>query len=428
MLPFLFVFILLEVKMMDEIKFSITKLRDVNNMIAKKINLVDGKLVKHSKVAVYDGTSHTSTHNLTSFYEYLTNIPNDECILLGYNKHSSTSLIVSGAENEDIMSNMFCRSKSNYIFGDEYQLVYFDYDESSGGNMTPEEFIEVLDTIMPGFKDVSKIIKYSSSAHIYHEETLLSRFNGFHIYFLVNNPHLIEKCFSGITSRLQQRLILAGYGHIKNTKPRDREITIIKPLLRTIIDSAVFSPERIIFESNPILGKGLTKTNIDPILYLGKYNFMDIKSIKPIQPSEIERVDKVIEDLLVKNLEDPYVVESKKMFVGKMKKEIGTPEYIRKNPHHIGLTDHEIMTAIIKDRQSGVLHPDTMIYLSNKQVVDVREILNNPTMYHKKKCKDPNEPDYSKNYIGMIYSNQDNPIIYSHAHGGMTYKLKGVVK
>ncbi|MGR0482385.1 MAG: hypothetical protein ACTFAL_13545 [Candidatus Electronema sp. V4] len=64
------------------------------------------------------------------------------------------------------------------------QLVYFAFDGSGDGNdLTPDEFMSVVSEIIPQFKNVTKIIKYSSSAHIYKDEEMLSKHNGFHIFF-----------------------------------------------------------------------------------------------------------------------------------------------------------------------------------------------------------------------------------------------------
>ena len=65
-----------------------------------------------------------------------------------------------------------------------------------------------------------------------------------------------------------------------------------------------------------------------------------------------------------------------------------------------------------------------MIELDSGENVTVGKILNNPKKYHEQCCKDPHEPDYGSSTIAKIFSDQDVPIIHSHAHGGINYRLE----
>ena len=108
-----------------------------------------------------------------------------------------------------------CRTLNNFSWNDGYQLVYFDYDGNGvDEEFTPEQFIDEIDKAIPGFKDIDKVVKYSSSANIYNKETneLVSTSNGFHIYFLVDSSELISEIFKGNDCLLSQKLWLNGHG------------------------------------------------------------------------------------------------------------------------------------------------------------------------------------------------------------------------
>jgi hypothetical protein len=53
----------------------------------------------------------------------------------------------------------------------------------------------------------------------------------------------------------------------------------------------------------------------------------------------------------------------------------------------------------------------------------VRDILQRPSEFHGQYCRDPLEPDYGSSTVAIIYTDQDKPIIKTHAHGGKKYFL-----
>jgi len=71
-----------------------------------------------------------------------------------------------------------------------------------------------------------------------------------------------------------------------------------------------------------------------------------------------------------------------------------------------------------------MLPHDHIIELDSGESVTVGEILKNPKQYHQQCCKDPHEPDYGSSTIAKIFSDQNVPIIRSHAHGGINYRPK----
>lgn len=123
------------------------------------------------------------------------------------NKGNNVEIV--GCKNlEDIDKNQISRNLENFQWNDEFQLLYFDYDgNGEKDNLTPDQFIDIISEIIPQFKDMKKIVKYSSSAHIYNaQDKLLSKNNGFHIYFLVNHSEKIEEIFKGKESWLSKKL------------------------------------------------------------------------------------------------------------------------------------------------------------------------------------------------------------------------------
>src|SRR3989339_710293 len=215
-----------------ENKIKLTRLIDNDNAIAKNISWDGIKLIKNSQASVKDGRVEAiEFETMAGFKDYLTGIPSDECLILGKFKHGQSGNIVAGKEAENPTKNNFSRSLDNFEWHDDYQVLCIDYDGSKAGNLTPEEVITAIDDVMPGFADVTKVVKYSSSAHIYDQNNkLLSPSNGFHIYFMVNHAEKIAEIFKGNSAWLHKKLWLAGYGYIKNSKPSDSRTTAVRQM------------------------------------------------------------------------------------------------------------------------------------------------------------------------------------------------------
>ena len=88
------------------------------------------------------------------------------------------------------------------------------------------------------------------------------------------------------------------------------------------------------------------------------------------------------------------------------------------------LSFEEIAEKKYKLSFNRTLLPDSTIYLENKDILSIQDILDNPELYHERCCFDYHEPDYGKGNIAMIFSNQDIPVIHSHAHGAIVYYLR----
>lgn len=177
-------------------KFNITVVKSQNPAnLTKIICQTHGKLDKSPIGNITAGTATLRLFNLQSFADYLNNIAKNECVILGKYNHSDEVEIVGHDSLENIPAKKVCRTLNNFSWNDGYQLVYFDYDGNGvDEEFTPEQFIDEIDKAIPGFKDIDKVVKYSSSANIYNKETneLVSTSNGFHIYFLVDSSELIS--------------------------------------------------------------------------------------------------------------------------------------------------------------------------------------------------------------------------------------------
>ncbi|MGR0480951.1 MAG: hypothetical protein ACTFAL_05970 [Candidatus Electronema sp. V4] len=263
---------------------------------------------------------------------------------------------------QDIDKKKISRTLENFQWNDDFQFVYFDYDGSDNNkSMTQVEFIDKISEIIPQFKDVTKIVKYSSSAHIYKDKEMLSTCNGFHIYFLVNHTERIEEIFKGDKCWLSKRLWINGCGYIKNSKPSDVCKTAVTQMLRSIADHAVFSPERLIFETKPELQEGLIQKYTKADLQFYDYNFLDLSQCKPLTDDEENKYQQIVKEAKRENLKSQYMIDSKKKFLEYNKYVIESGASAT-NREFNGLSPEEIAEKKYKFSCNRILLPDSTIY------------------------------------------------------------------
>jgi len=403
----------------------ITKLKDKTGKIGKTISLVQGtqKLKKEANITVYSGVAETCRFNWDEFFQYLKNIPTDECLLLGnFNKGDSCEIVTTANENR--AQNKFGRNQANFGWSNNgFQLCYFDFDGFDGKDLSIDDFIDIISEIIPDFRDIKKVINYSSSSNIYKDDKLLSNSTGFHMYFLVKYPEKIADILSGKDSWLMKKLWLNGYGFIKNSNPTDMSTTPVSQSIKTIFDDCVFKPERPVFEAAPTLLDGLIPKDNDPIFIQGTKEFLDLSQLESLSNTENIAFAKKVKEAKEQNEKKPVMLKSKELLTKGIRKKIKNGDYSNVKEYE-GLTDEQIIRNEIRRRKQGELLEDFEIQLSTDEIIKVRDILDNKEKFHKQSCCDPHERDYGNKDIGIIYTDKETPVIFSHAHGGKTYKLK----
>ena len=112
------------------------------------------------------------------------------------------------------------------------------------------DYWTALVSVLPALKGVAHVVRSSTSAGLYREDTgeSLSGSNGVHIYVLVKDGADVER----FLTTLHQRCWLAGLGWTM--------VGAAGQLLeRSIVDRMVGTPERLVFEGAPILDAPLAQ-------------------------------------------------------------------------------------------------------------------------------------------------------------------------
>lgn len=196
----------------------------------------DGK--KYSNAYFSNGNFSTvKIKSLLELKKTLLKISKYEAIGLGIHKDKIKGEITPKSRSKEL-----ARSKENFKWNNEYNLVMLDYDYFNGITEinNAQEYKKVLEEVEPLFKNIQLLITKSTSSLVINKvtkETLYKK-GGFHCYLIIKGS--VER----FKELLWRSCWIKNHGAIKYAA--DGSI-----LSRTIFDAAVLSPERLVFEALP---------------------------------------------------------------------------------------------------------------------------------------------------------------------------------
>jgi hypothetical protein len=213
----------------------------------------DGNIVKES-APMYSNAHAETVHlaQLKDIEQVTAELRSNECIGLGVFDVPTCDIVTMANFNDtDYGSGVRTRSKA-HIRQPVTGIVLFDHDVDSymPDHLmcdSPGDVMTKVKRAIPEFSEIAYSGTGSSSNGIYMtvDDQPYKSGNSFHIYLPVKNIDLDK-----FREFMKVRLWNAGLGFISFSRCGAM-------LERTIIDLAVLSPERLVYEARPILGDGI---------------------------------------------------------------------------------------------------------------------------------------------------------------------------
>lgn len=308
---------------------------------------------------------------------------------------------------------LLARTKENFAFKKGSGIGFADYDpcEYAEEQYTPEKLINILIAIDPQIDNAAYIIRGSVSSGVHKVGQKPKESSSFHIYFHIADMSDIVRYFEA----LDDRLWLAGYGHIKLDVSGGM-------LIRSPLDMAMYQPNRLDFIAPPIIeGKGLKFT--PPELICNEGVPIDTLKLKSLSDQEINNLHVLIQK---KKNEPGLIAESKELQVNYAEKKY-------KESLASGKTHEEAL----KTKESYLLDhdelgPEAILKFDNGEELTVAETLERGEELNNETLADPKAGDDGEKGKAIFYFNSGGlPIVKSFARGGVSYtllnELKGVV-
>ena len=384
--------------------FSYTKYTS-DKPLSKKYTL-DGDLICKEAHTFSKGTAETITCSFEEFRDDLQNAGAN--IAFGYGTHDQPNSVVSitTGSKENIANGLIARNKDNFKYRNAPGIGCIDHDTNDyAPKLTRTELVSALITICSSFAYAPMLLRDSVSSGVARTGQDCKANGGVHIYF----PVLDAGDMPRFGKALEERLWLAGYGFVALSANGSL-------LLRTLIDSSVFSGERLDFVGAPEIGTGLSY--IPPEIECISDGFdeaVDTSLLKSLSEEEHVTLLSMQSDAKANMLEASKAKKAKWLEL-KIAEQVaaGTPEACARDN-----------LVRVLDNESQDLCDDFLIAFAdhNLGTVSVSDILAALDKYNGKACADPIEGTAYGRTTAMFYKNKDKPIINSHAHGGCKYFL-----
>jgi hypothetical protein len=403
--------------------FEITLFDKRGGPLTKKITLgTDGKPVSDaSECLMSQGTvTRTRLPDLRGVARLIAGLKSHQAIASGSlraglpDRVEITTSAKLGKVNGTATPHLIARTTEYIVFvPGQVGLVLVDYDMKGMPAHVRQSIAELggfhaaLCSVVPGLATAGCITRRSTSAGLYRTDTgeQFPESGGLHVYILV-----LDVADSGrFLKTLHERCWLAGLGWMMVGAGGQL-------LERSLVDRVVGSPERLVFEADPILVAPVAqdKAKRQPIVTEGAV--LDTAAACP--PLSILEQAK-LHELRAKEAWRlaPEVAKAREGFIGRQSGRLAEQTGI----------DVRHARRVIERQCDGVLLPDLVLPFDDPELsgTTVAAVLADPERFEGVTLADPLEGvDYGRCKARIMRSADGTPWVHSFAHGRTTYSLK----
>ena len=378
--------------------------------VNKKIYLRDDKICKDPNAQIYQGFAKTvPTATSEDLSSVIANLKQNEAIALGQLKQLGKSFPLTTRAELDAGS--IARTKEFFYHSNFVGWLLLDVDTKDLpvdiiDKLAGRSAFDVLLSVIPELLPTEALVRASSSAGILKPDGSAQEATGLHIFIKIAD----QRQSKSVLQLIHDRCWEAGYGFFALS-------TDGKLLERSLVDTAVHGPERLVFEATPTVLPPLTKRHI---------------------PDEVLRGG-VLDSLRDPNHEQVFYLKNEARKLIKPVSQKAKRQYVNDKTVKVmaktGLSRTEA-SKIVKQRLEGrEFSEHDILELGHNNFVKVSDFLDNVSGSVGMPC--PIEgSDYGSSTAYYYPSNnyQPYPKIISFAHGNVTeftfarYRhLKGLV-
>jgi hypothetical protein len=309
--------------------------------------------------------------------------------------------------------NVIARTQLHICFSSRAGLLLVDFDQKGMPPAIKHRIAELggfekaLRLVLPAIATAGTISRGSTSAGLFRTDTgeRFSGSGGKHLYIQIADVADSARALKA----LHQRCWLAGLGWLI--------CGVAGQLLeRSLVDHTVGSPERLVFEGPPVLGKPLDQDHQARIPVVHEGEILDTaEACPPLTIVELAKLDQ-----LLARESQQLVAEAAK----------AREHFIKQHAAHLskrtGVPITEA-TRVIARQCRGVLLPDVVLPFDDQELADttVADVLADPARFEGETLADPIQgPDYGACRAKIMRRADGTPWIHSFAHGRTVYELR----
>lgn len=374
----------------------------------------DGTVKKEAAAQLWKGRAErVEVHNVEELRDVLEGLTDHQA--LGWGVPTGGRREVTIAPGKSVAGGAappgaVARTKQEFEWPDGPGGLILDHDTGRDGGpaMPSEKLIERLITAVPELAQAPMLVGRSASASVVwgRDGKPVGDANKTRIYIPVSSA----KSIPALGALLFKRLWLQGDGWFDVSKSGSL-------LQRSLVDSAVWSPERLDFAGPVTVGEGLAIAPRDWQVLNGDAAPLAVGSVAELTPSEESRFHELV--AAVREARKPQAQEKR------LDWESSRASLITVKTGATFEEAQELVRSALGGHGDGVLLGGYLLRTASGAFVTVAEVLKDAQQYVGQYFYDPIESDdLDKPQAAWLDCRNGRPKLYSHAHGGRWYHLK----
>lgn len=391
------------------------------SVLSKRFTLsADGTLEKHPGGQLAEGRARkVELRSAAEFASLLASLSPSQAIVHGVFEHDEAIVLskkrLDKRRGQNSVLPIVTRTKGDVKWPTGPGALMCDYDPPDGAEpMSSEEVREALYSVLPELRTAPHVCRPSASSCIYRKSdgAELRGVRGQRVYIFVQNARDIERA----AKVMQDRLWLDGRGYFVVSKAGSL-------LERTLIDGAVFQPERLDFAGGAQCGDGLEQRLPEPEVFNSGAPWLDTARALPnlngdehLRVEQIKAAARIAKEPEAKAAREAWINERVGLFAATLDEQDES-----KRDQRISNYEASCRAAV----EDGRLYGDFEITPDDDTTVTVGEVLDDPNKYQGRKVYHPVEGvNYDNGRIcSQINLRSSRPYIWSFAHGGQRFHL-----
>ncbi len=384
--------------------------------LSKHFELVDGALVKHAGGELVRGAyQRVEVEGAEGLAALVAGLARNQALTFGVAKVKAAPISSTArAQAGDIT-----RTRDHFDWPAGPGVMFLDYDPPKDVEpLTADALLSALVSAWPALAHAPAVQGTSGSTYIYDASTgaELKGAGGLRGWVPVADARDIPRAGKA----LFERLWLAGHGYYQVSKAGTL-------LARSLIDAAVFQPERLDFAAGASCGDGLEQRRPALRVLNAAASPIDTATLRDLDADE--RIQLADIQAAAKAAAAPEQAQMRSAWVDARVADWSksAASTLAGMPDDAAATLRESIRAqferAVVDRR---LFGDFELIHSSGRKVTVGEILDDPRRWHNERFADPLEPGYGRD-SRIAWANLRSggrPYIHSHAHGGQRFTLE----
>ena len=365
----------------------------------------DGTLRKETAANLSKGTAQrVDVNGLNDLRDHLNGLTSANAVCWGVTVDSNTNLCTQ-SDTDAQEHGAISRTRGNFKFDRNPGVLMLDHDGLPSGSLTLDQFRLRLLSAASALAHAPMLGRPSASAGCLHPNGhVLTPLDRHRIYVPVKDASLIPEGGKALADLLWAT---PGDGWVEVGAAG-------QALMRCLVDTAVWQPERLDFAGPPVLQDGVTRPHVASVIYGKQDGLFDLRllidSVTPALRKDAEAARKA-----ARVAAKPQCMTQAKVWAAERAPALAQARGIK-------LT--QAINVLERASLHCVLMGDFVLTGSDGSTITVVQLLDNPQRFHGTRYADPLDPNVDSRVAVARLLNGARPDIYSHRHGGMRYELR----